>query len=326
MTGAKSDNLDINPSLLPDDHTAGAASHHAGAAPVTDRSRTVTNRFRTEPPPLWFAPSARWAGQATSGTSAALDHNDRIRQFYARHLAHEGESAIFRDTEFWNWGYWTPSTTSQNEACENLLDLLLSFIPEKSGRILDVACGKGATTRHLLRHYAPAQITGINISPEQIAVCKDRVPQVSFLEMDAADLTFGDGEIDTIICVEAMCHFNTRSDFLREALRVLKPGGHLVFSDSLLREETEIQPRVNYLETALQYAEVGHAAGFDKAEVYDTTEETWNRFSQFHLRNAFQRRRNGEPAPQNLWRTGMWLRRTAPVAYVVGWMRKSATG
>ncbi|WP_370402690.1 class I SAM-dependent methyltransferase [Sulfitobacter sp. JB4-11] len=304
---------------------AGAGGGRPGSLPrFAQQGQTGTNRFGGGQQAPRFTPAPRWAGRADTNPEAEMEYNDRIRRFYAMHLAHEGESEIFRGTEFWNWGYWTQSTSSQNEACENLLELLLSFIPEKSGRILDVACGKGATTRHLLRYFAPENVTGINISPEQIAACKERLPEVNFQEMDAADLEFGDGEIDNIICVEAMCHFNTRADFLREALRVLKPGGYLVFSDSLLRAETEIQPRVNYLETALQYTDVGLEAGFDTVEVYDTTEETWNRFGQFHMRNAYQRVQSGELTPRNLGLTGMWLRRTAPVAYVVGWMQKSA--
>lgn len=272
------------------------------------------------PGPTGGAQAAGAGGPAGSG--AQMEYNERIRQFYALHLANEGQSEIFRDTEFWNFGYWTQTTQSQNEACENMLEVLLSFIPEKTGRILDVACGKGATTRHLLRYFDPADVMGVNISPEQIAVCRERLPEVRFEVMDAADLQFADNELDSIITVEAICHFNTREKFLKEALRVLKPGGHLVFSDSLMRAETAIQPRENYIETADHYAAIGRAAGFERVEVYDTTEECWNRFARFHMQRAMTRMRSGEIAPQNVQVTGMWLRRAAPVAYVVGWMRK----
>jgi MPBQ/MSBQ methyltransferase len=66
--------------------------------------------------------------------------------------------------EFATYAYWTPETNIHHEACENLMEKLLAGIPEKNGNILDVACGKGATTRHLLEYYNPEDVTGINIS------------------------------------------------------------------------------------------------------------------------------------------------------------------
>lgn len=69
--------------------------------------------------------------------------------------------------DFSNWGYWTQSTRNHKEACENLMERLLTFIPRKEGKILDVACGKGATTRHLLKYYRYQDVTGINISEKQ---------------------------------------------------------------------------------------------------------------------------------------------------------------
>ncbi len=41
------------------------------------------------------------------------------------------------------------------------MEKLMAFIPEKNGTILDVACGKGATTRYLLKYYTPENVTGI---------------------------------------------------------------------------------------------------------------------------------------------------------------------
>ena len=56
---------------------------------------------------------------------------------------------VDRVNEFANYGFWEEDTHTETEACENLMEKLLAFLPEKQGTILDVACGKGATTRHL---------------------------------------------------------------------------------------------------------------------------------------------------------------------------------
>lgn len=254
-----------------------------------------------------------------------LPFNERIKRFYAMHLAYEGQSEIFKDTEFWNWGYWTPTTSSQDEACRNLMEILLYFIPNKSGRIIDVACGRGGTTRYILNYYDPKNVTGINISPEQIAACRERIPHVTFEEMDAANLEFEDNSIDNIICVEAACHFNTREKFLKEALRVLKPGGRVSLTDPLLRRETEIQPEENYLETAVEYKQVCLDAGFARSKIFDITDECWNRFTAFQMNKARERMRAGEGPLRTSVFSEMWLRRTAPVAYIVGWAEKAHT-
>ena len=145
------------------------------------------------------------------------------------------QRAYYGGSRFYNFGYWTPETKSQREASETLVRKLLEFLPEKGGTILDVACGMGATTGMLLEQYAAPTVVGVNISLNQLSVAHESVADCSFIAMDATRLAFEDESFDDIICVEAAFHFTTRADFLKEAFRVLKPGGHLVHSDILQR-------------------------------------------------------------------------------------------
>src|SRR5690606_25916897 len=81
---------------------------------------------------------------------------------------------------FWNWGFWDFGTTNQREACENLMEELLAFIPEKRGRILDAACGLGGTTRYLLSYYEPEDVIAINIGAQQLDVARENAPGCTF--------------------------------------------------------------------------------------------------------------------------------------------------
>src|ERR1700693_569255 len=141
----------------------------------------------------------------------------------------------YDNSGFFNFGYWTAQTKSQRAACDALVDQLVVRVPNTTGPILDVACGLGASSERLARTFAAHMITGVNISEAQIARARERCPGSSFAVMDATKLRFPDASFDTVICVEAAFHFDTRDNFLREAFRVLRPGGSLVMSDMLFK-------------------------------------------------------------------------------------------
>lgn len=215
----------------------------------------------------------------------------QVRKLYDRHMYLPRAHDRFEHTDFFNNGYWLPGTRTQREACENLMERLLAFIPEKRGAILDVGCGKGATTRHLLRYYHPDDVVAINISAKQLATAARNAPGCDFLMMDAVKLAFQDCCFDNVICVEAAHHFNTKEDFFREAWRVLKPGGRLVLADVLhgpWGERVAATVR-NYVGSVDEYRASLRRAGFEEAEIIDATEECWRRYYAYYWRWALGR-------------------------------------
>jgi MPBQ/MSBQ methyltransferase len=180
--------------------------------------------------------------------------------------------------EFFNVGYWYSDTQNQQEACFNLMEKLLEFIPDKHGTILDVGSGLGATTNHLLKYYSPADVVGINISANQIARSMINAPGCKFICMDAVQMEFEDNLFDHIICVEAAFYFDTRKKFLQEAWRVLKPGGKLILAD-LIFDTTKyfgdlIVPE-NIVRDLQEYQILYQQAGFQQLEIEEATEKCW---------------------------------------------------
>lgn len=225
--------------------------------------------------------AVRWSMRP--GTFDRMMRGSNQRRYY-------GKSGYF------NFGYWAAGAKSQREASEALVDQMVAR-SNRTGRILDVACGLGGSTRRLTQTYAPEMITGINISEAQIADARALAPGCTFEVMDATELDFPDDQFDAVICIEGACHFDTRDEFLQEAHRVLKPGGSLALADMLfgttILSEFGQVPRANLLPSIAEYGARLAAAGFVSIEVTDATEHCLGGFRANLARWAGAERRAG---------------------------------
>ena len=105
--------------------------------------------------------------------------------------------------------------------------------------------------------------------------------------MDATQLDFDDATFDHVFCVEAAFHFRTRARFLREAYRVLKPGGTLVLTDMLFgkgaTERSAVLHPGNYVAGPSAYRLVLEGAGYEDVRVVDATEACFLRSHRHFL-------------------------------------------
>ena len=234
-----------------------------------------------------FAFAAQPIGEESAASSSDRADKDslanRVNAHYDEMFYGQGRilDIVSDDNDFRNIGYWDKNTRTLREASERLQDALLDFIPEKSGRILDVACGMGASTRRLLDHYPAENVWAINISNKQIESTRKNAPGCHAQVMNAVDMTFDDAFFDSILCIEAAFHFETRRKFLEQARRVLKPGGRLVLSDVLftsadrLKQYAVFPSPENHLATADAYRALLADVGFRNIVINDVSEEVW---------------------------------------------------
>ena len=109
--------------------------------------------------------------------------------------------------------------------------LAAEHINTRSGRVLEVGVGTGI----MLPRYAPhLTVTGIDLSPDMLAVAKKRVADqglktVEALEqMDAGLLSFDDASFETVAVMYTITVVPHPDQVMAEVERVLQPGGEAV--------------------------------------------------------------------------------------------------
>lgn len=127
------------------------------------------------------------------------------------------------------------------------------------GRVLDLGCGTG--TAGAAFHDAGNFVVGADLSPACLAVARRRLDAV--VRCNANHLPFRDGSFDGVVARGALHHLEHPELALREAKRVLKPGGTLLVLDP--REFSWLEPIKNAIRrTDASFTDDHHA--YDVAE------------------------------------------------------------
>jgi SAM-dependent methyltransferase len=105
--------------------------------------------------------------------------------------------------------------------------LFLSWLGIPTGRRwLDVGCGTGALCAEILRHSAPAALTGVDPSAGFLSVARQRLPtSLRLLVGTAGSIPLQDGEVDVVASGLALNFIADLPQGLAEMVRVTVPGG-----------------------------------------------------------------------------------------------------
>jgi ubiquinone/menaquinone biosynthesis C-methylase UbiE len=156
----------------------------------------------------------------------------------------------------------------------------------QSTHVLDLCCGLGGPARYLAYHHG-CRVTGVDMNTDRLAGAvrltertklQDRVlfHHANALQTGLADETF-----DVIVSQEAFCHIPDKKTLIAECVRLLKPGGRIVYTDILARNSmtNEIRSRLenemvfSELSTLEQYCHLLEEKSCQVVEVEDLSDD-----------------------------------------------------
>jgi ubiquinone/menaquinone biosynthesis C-methylase UbiE len=150
--------------------------------------------------------------------------------------------------------------------------------------IADFCAGLGGPARYFAHRYG-VTVTGIDLNPGRVAGARElnaRVgldDKVTMIEGDVTATPLSSESVDRVVSQEAFLHIPDKAAAAREAHRILKAGGRLVFTEwvvhrPLTADESEIMWRgiaAQTLQSVDSYKALLAQAGFRVAEVDDLT-------------------------------------------------------
>lgn len=148
------------------------------------------------------------------------------------------DSCFTTDHLYLNLGLWNKNTKTLDQASVNLAHRMAVLADlNNSHHLLDVGFGFAEQDLYWHKTFNVKKITGINICEAQVDIARKKVNNAGLSNCidlafgNALHLSFGDDSFDRIFAMECAMHFNPRERFLKEAFRVLKPGGKLILMD-----------------------------------------------------------------------------------------------
>jgi ubiquinone/menaquinone biosynthesis C-methylase UbiE len=155
----------------------------------------------------------------------------------------------------------------------HISNFLIAALPEK-GELLDIGCGTGLFVEKYIRHGGKA--AGLDISRKMVEQARRRCPGCEFTVGNGENLPFCDHSFDSVSSLLVFSYVKQPESMLREAYRVLRPGGAVAICTLGKKLLTRGIPALYQISERMK---VKHVVMKDFGEYYYNEEEMDNLFS-----------------------------------------------
>lgn len=124
-----------------------------------------------------------------------------------------------------------------NDRQKKILDLLNSNLTSNLSdlQILEIGCGSGGVIQEFIQLGAtPARLTGVDLLLDRLGKGLEDLPACAWINANGQHLPFQDESFDLLLqftAFSSILDFNIKKDMAEQMLRVLKPGGCILWYD-----------------------------------------------------------------------------------------------
>ena len=153
-----------------------------------------------------------------------------------------------KEVHFMNFGYSDPeenhildSSDEGNRYSIQLYKHLVDYIDLKGKDVVEIGSGRGGGLSYIARNYPAKSYIGVDLDKGAIAFSNknNKLENLSFRKGNAELIPLDNESCDVLLNVESSHRYLNMENFLNEVNRILKKGGHFLFTDFRYDHEWE---------------------------------------------------------------------------------------